>query len=330
MNENEKIFFDNSNVLEIHYWLKNNSHKMDALIENRCEHEVLYLIKEIAKTYALSILIETEPTAEGGLRKWFTIVSKEENKKGTITTTIIVALITVLLTTPIAKVSEKLIDKLFEDTEMKEMQKEKLKLEIGKLKEEAIKRNSKIESNNIIKKRKSNFYENLEGYSEIEKVSFLATNENKENIFSEKTIFKNEFKNFILVTDDLSPIEIESANIEIISPVLKKGKYKWMGYFSGEPIIFSMQSTEFKTIVQNGDIEFKNGSSINCFLKIKRQIDNEGIEKIIGYEVIRVNHYFENEKPIETKEGKKHRQTKEAQKNQINLLDDLGLAISEK
>lgn len=103
-----------------------------------------------------------------------------------------------------------------------------------------------------------------------------------------------------------------------------------MGYFSGEPIIFSMQSTEFKTIVQNGDIEFKNGSSINCFLKIKRQIDNEGVEKIIGYEVVRVNHYFENEKPIETKEGKKHRQTKEAQKNQINLLDDLGLAINEK
>lgn len=145
---------------------------MDALIENRCEHEVLYLIKEIAKTYSLSILIETEPTAEGGLRKWFTIVSKDENKKGTITTAIIVALITVLLTTPIAKVTEKLIDKLFEDTEMNDMQKEKLKLEIDKLKEEAVKRNSKIEANNIIKKRKSNFYESLEGYSEIEKVSF--------------------------------------------------------------------------------------------------------------------------------------------------------------
>ena len=112
---------------------------MDALIENRCEHEVLYLIKEISKTYGLSILIETEPTSEGGLRKWFTIVSKEENQKGTITTSIIVALVTVLLTTPIAKVSEKLIDKLFEDTEMNEMQKEKLKLEIDKLKEEAVK-----------------------------------------------------------------------------------------------------------------------------------------------------------------------------------------------
>lgn len=137
MDKNEEMYFDNSNVLEVHYWLKNNSHKMNALIENRCEYEVLYLIKEIAKSYSLSIQIETEPTAEGGLRKWFTIVSKEENKKGTITTTIIVALITVILTTPIAKVSEKLIDKLFEDTEMNDMQKEKLRLEIDKLKEEA-------------------------------------------------------------------------------------------------------------------------------------------------------------------------------------------------
>lgn len=329
MDKNEEMYFDNSNVLEVHYWLKNNSHKMNALIENRCEYEVLYLIKEIAKSYSLSIQIETEPTAEGGLRKWFTIVSKEENKKGTITTTIIVALITVILTTPIAKVSEKLIDKLFEDTEMNDMQKEKLRLEIDKLKEEASKRNSKIETSNIIKKRKSNFYETLEGYSKIEKVSFLATNENKENVFLEKMILKNDFKNFILVTDDLPPIEIESANIEIISPVLKKGKYKWMGYFSGDPIIFSMQSSEFKTIVQNGDIEFKNGSSINCFLKIRRKIDNEGAEKIVGYDVIRVNHYFKNEKPIETKEGKQHRQTREAKKNQINLLEDFGLAINE-
>jgi len=320
MNETTEIIAT-GNVLEIHYWLKNNSHSMNATVENKCEYEVLALIKEIANTYSLKINIETEPTAEGGLRKWFTIVSKEENKSATITTAIVVALITMLLTTPITKVTEKLIDKIFEDKELNEMEKEKLRLEIDKMKDEAAKRNSNIESSNSIKKRKSNFYESLDSDPKVEKVSFAVTNKEKENI-SEKVILKNDFKKFILVTDDLEPIVIESAIIEIISPVLKKGKYKWMGYFSGEPIIFNMQSAEFKTLVQNAEINFKNGSSINCVLQIRRKIDSEGLERIVGYDVVVVNHYFENEKPIETKEGKRRRQNKEAEKNQINLFDN--------
>lgn len=308
------------NVLEIHYWLKNKSHIMNAVVENRCEYEVLAMIKEIANIYSLKINIETEPTAEGGLRKWFTIVSKGENKSATITTSIIVALLTVLLTTPITKVTEKLIDKIFEDKELNEMQKEKLKLEIDKLKDEAAKRNSNVETSNSIKKRKSNFYETLDSDPKVEKVSFLVTNKNKESI-SEKVVLKNDFKKFIIVSDDLEPIILESAEIEIISPVLKKGKYKWMGFFKSEPIIFNMQSNEFKTLVQNAEIEFKNGSSINCVLQIRRKIDNEGIEKNTGYDVMFVNHYFDNEKPIETNEGRKRRQIREAEKNQTNLFE---------
>ena len=123
------------------------------------------------------------------------------------------------------------------------------------------------------------------------------------------------------MSDDLEPLEIEKAEIEIISPVLKKGKYKWTGYYKGEVISFNMHSNEFKTLVQSGEIEFKNGSSINCFLKIKRKIDNEGIEKIVGYDVERVHFYFQNEEPIETSEGKQYRRVKEAEKNQTRLFD---------
>lgn len=318
-----------SNVLEIHYWLQDDSHTMDAIIENKCEYEILGIIKEIANIYSLEIKIETEPTAEGGLRKWLTLVSKEENKKGTITTALLVAILTVLLTTPIAKVSEKLIDKLFEDTEMQDLEKEKLKLEIEKLKHEAAGKNREIENNVVIKKRKSNFYEALENYPKITKVSFTPTTENKDKFLPEKTVVKSEFKKFILVSDNLEPIDIESAEIEIISPVLKKGKYKWMGYYNGEIVSFNMQSNEFKTLVQNGEIEFKNGSSINCLLRIRKKIDNDGEEKVIGYDVVRVNHYFENEKPIETSEGRKHRQVREAEKNQINLFDELNRLTNE-
>ena len=138
-----------------------------------------------------------------------------------------------------------------------------------------------------------------------------------------KFVYKKDFKAFILSTDELEPREIEDANIEIISPVLKKGNFKWSGYYQGEPIYFNMKSIEFKNLVQSGKIEFKNGSSINCALIIKTKVDNDGLVKVFGYDVERVNYYFENDKPIETKEGKRHRNKDKSQ--QINLftyLDD--------
>lgn len=90
------------NRLEIHYWLIDGSHLMDANVENKCNYEILGIIKEVAKSFSVDITIETEPLGEGGLRKWLRISRKEEDKKGTITTTIIVAIITALLVSPIS------------------------------------------------------------------------------------------------------------------------------------------------------------------------------------------------------------------------------------
>lgn len=80
-----------------------------------------------------------------------------------------------------------------------------------------------------------------------------------------------------------------------------------------------MKSNEFKTLVQTGKIEFKNGSSINCLLEVRKKINNEGVEQIAGYDIVRVNNYFENDKPIETPEGKQHRQKEEANKQQVKM-----------
>lgn len=306
------------NTLEIHYWFNDKTHAMNAHIQNRCEYEILGIINEIAKILDFEIEIETEPMAEGGLRKWLKVVKKGEKKNATITTAVIVSLLTVTLTTPIAKITEKAFDKLFEDTELNELQKEKLRLEIKKLKSETDSNNENF--NTVLKKKKSNFYENLEKYPKVKSVSYKVSDETKENSTSDIFIERPSFKSFILSTDDLESIELDNTIIEIISPVLKKGKYKWTGYYKEEPISFSMKSIEFKTLVQNGDIEFKNGSSIKCLLRIKRKIDNEGNIILNGFEVLRVNEYFENDKPIETNEGKKHRRTKEAERQQLELF----------
>ena len=319
MNEIETINVDEFNKIEIHYWLQDKSHLMDALVENRCSYEIIGIIRELAKVYDLDIAIETEALGEGGIKRWLKIISKSENKKATISTTVITALISVILITPLSKVSEKLIDKIFEDTELNELQKEKLRQEIEQIE---IDNSIKLLKNPTIRKKKSNLYETLEKYPKVEEISFDIQGNNKEFYNKEKFVERKEFKNFILVSDELEPIKIENANIEIISPVLKKGKYKWSGYYEGEVVFFTMKSTEFKNLVQTGKIEFKNGSSINCGLLIKKKVDNEGIIKTSGYEVFRVNYYFENDKPIETREGKKYKNKKQDNSRQMDLFSD--------
>jgi len=316
----------NGNTLELHYGLIDETHSMDAIVQNKCEYEFLGIIKEIAAIFNAEIIIETEPLAEGGLRRWFKIISKEESKKSTIKIALVVALTTGILITPItssiSKMTEIFIERIFEDKEIKKLEKEKLKLEIEKLK-----RDSKINAeilgkNNTIKKRRSNFYEALDKYCKVKMISLIIEDESKKIMIKEEKIDRVNFKEFILVSDDLEPQEIDGAVIEIISPVLKRGNYKWMGIYKGEAIHFNMASKEFKTLVQTGKVEFKNGTSINCFLQIKKKVDNDAREKITAYDVVRVNHYFENETPIETPEGKRHRQKKEGEKNQLKMFDE--------
>lgn len=326
MDKENSISLIQGNTLELHYWFDDKSHTMDANVQNKCEYDFLGVIKEIATTLNLEIVIETEPLADGGIKRWFKIISKEESKKATIKIALVTALTTSIFITPItttvSTVTEMLIEKIFEDKEIKELEKEKLKLEIEKLKQETQESNVRFNDNNVIKKKKSNFYETLDKYPKINQVSFIVEDENKRQIVPEEIIYRKDFKNFILVSDDIAPIDKENAIIEIISPVLKKGSYKWYGIYDGVSIPFNMKSKEFRTLVQTGKIQFKNGTSINCFLTIRKKIDNEGFEKTVGYDVIRINNYFENDKPIETPEGKNHREKKEADKRQLNLFTD--------
>lgn len=323
MSIENKISIIDGNTIEVHYWFNDNTHLMDAFIQNRCEYELLGILKEISNTFKVEITVETEPLINGGLRRWFKLASKEENKKATITTAIVTALLTTILVTPlstaITKLTEKSIEKIFEDPEFKDLEKQKLKFEIEKLKQETGYNIQTLDRNNVIKKKKSNFYDSLDKYQKVDKVTFILADNNKKPI-EEKTVPRATFKEFILVTDELEAEDYDDIVIEIISPVLKKGNYKWMGIYKGQPVPFSMKSKEFKELVQNSKVQFKNGTSINCNLTIKKKIDNEGLEKITNIEVNRVNQYFENDKPIETPEGRTHRKKKEAEKQQLNLF----------
>lgn len=315
----------NANALELHYWFNDKSHTMNAFVQNKCEFEFLGIINEIAATFGTEIIIETEPFGDGGLIRWFKIKTKLDERSSVLKVAIVTALVTTVLVTPlntvITKVTEKLIEKIFEDEEKTNRTDEKEKLELEELKLDVELKRQLLHKNMVISKKKSNFYEVLDKYPKVTQVSIAIQNKDKKRVLEENFVRKEKFKEFILVTDKLEPDYVDNAIIEIISPVLKKGDYKWRGIYNGETVSFTMKSNEFKTLVQTGKIEFKNGSSINCLLKIDKKINNEGIEQISSYTIKRVNNYFENDKPIETPEGKNHRQKRESDESQYGMFD---------
>lgn len=295
-------------TVEFHYWLgRNDTHTMDAFVQNKCEHEILASIKVLAAALDLVITVETEPLGNGSLKRIWKIISTQEEKKALVTTAVITAFLTTLFTAPMTKLSEKAIEKLFEDTEVKQLDKDRLRLEVNKLRREASETPPNAEKQILLKKRASNFYEQLEKEKNVEGVTIFSSDSTGAKILFKRRVPRSAFSQFILADDTLPSLFIEHAVIEIVAPVLKKGKYKWLGIYGDATIHFSMKSSEFKELVQGGQVEFKNGSSIDCVLEVKRKIGSDGEEKIAGYEVLVVNRYFDNDVPIETIEGRKRR-----------------------
>ena len=312
------------NTIELHYWFNDDSHTMNAIVFNKCEYEFLGIVKEIAQKLKIELDIETEPLQEGGLRSWFKFSSKDKN---TLKVGVMLFLVTNVLGTPLTttidELTRKAIQSVFESEEVKLLKEQKqiaeLKYDIAKIEAETEKLTQSIDDN-IVKKKRSNYYESLSTCNKINKVSVSITDSIKSNFYYQKEVNKNEFSNYIMTSDDTESDNDENAIIEIISPVLKKGKYKWTGIYNGDAITFKMKSNEFKTLVQTGQIQFKNGSSIDCHLVTNKKINAEGEVYISSYEVVLVNNYFENDKPIETSEGRRKRQKREAELQQLSLF----------
>lgn len=283
----------NGHTIEIHYWLNNQSHSMDAFVQNKCELELLNIINEIAKKFNSNVVVETEPFGEGGLRRWFNISSFVENNKAIIKTAFVTAFITGVMVTPIntvtSEVMKKFIDRFFEDKELQTLLKERTKEEIQNLRIDTELKTQQLIENKKIYRKRSNFYLALKEYPKTDKITFSIEDRNKKPIHEEMNVYKKDFDDYILFSDELDPEIDKNAVIEIVSPILNKKNFKWKGIYNGVPLSFNMKSSEFKTLVQTGKIQFKNGSKINCVLAIYKKLNSDGEEVITGYDVLSVD-----------------------------------------
>lgn len=292
---------------ELHYYLKDNSHAMNAFVRNKAEKDFLEAVKRIGELLDSELKIETEAYQEGGLKELI----------------LIGFLGTLHYLSP--SINDMITHYATRDTQTKELD-QKIKEETLKnLKLDNQQKQIKIQeqidkklNDKLVQKYISNFYKKIEAYEKVERIGYRSLESNEDEYIVER----KDFKNFIL-HDNKTISEDDDAMIEVISPVLKEGKYNWRGRYKNEKIDFSMADSKFKREVIEGKHRFSNGSLINCHLEMKITFDEFGDEKSRTYRVLQVFGTQELELgELKLREaGKKRKYQKWVEEHQGSLFD---------
>lgn len=326
---------EKSENFQVHYYLLNNSHSMEAAIRNKCESEIIAIFQEICESLGVEITLESTAHLEGGLRDFLKLLGKNKEE-----ITIVLAIATFIMSVlgfvstrfPASNPQKEELDRKLQELsveektltiEEKKLAIEKLKTEINKgdvSKESVEKAAQAIGLSVKIQSRRSNFYKHLFGYEKITAVGFQPLDKNLNATDIEKLVKKTDFYLYILESNSLPVETIEDAKLEIVAPVLKEGNYKWKGIYEGEPISFSMTDEEFKYAVLSKEISFQHGSSITCVLQILRKLDEAGNIVITGYSVPTVIEKIDGTGSYKTPQGKKHKHAKKLKDSQQNLF----------
>lgn len=291
---------------EIHYYLSDNSHSMNAVLRNNAETEFLAIANKIISDLELGITLEAEAWTEGGFCNRFKVVTANSSFQGIMAATAAFTGIAALVITTIPS------DKEFDWNDCMEMKRNMREFPGETPPPGMIKQCAKLMNNNPeISTRKSNYYKALEQERKIGKVGFVGLDKNNNPAVKEITVSRSDFNRFILRTNKLKTEIIEDTYIEIIAPVIQESQAKWKGYYKGQSIGFSMKDREFKARVLRKEISFKNGDAINCVLHIHRELNESGEVIISGYSVDTVLDKIEGHFISQTKSGKKYRREKQ-------------------
>lgn len=297
---------------ELHYYLKENSHAMNAFVRNKAEKDFLEAVKRIGELLDSELQIETEAYQEGGLIEILTFSGFIIDRVLNYLSPSLNDIITHYATRNTQ--SEKL------DNKIKELTIKNLQLDSKKKELEIEEQINKKLDDKLTKKYISNFYKRIDSYDKVEKIGYKSLE--KDGL--EYIVDRKDFKSFIL-HNDITISEDDDAMIEIISPVLKEGKYNWRGRYKNEKIDFSMAASKFKQEVIEGKHKFSNGSLINCHLEIKVTFDELGDEKSRNYRVLQVFGTQELELgELKLREaGQKRNKQKWLNEHQKSLFDDI-------
>lgn len=299
---------------------------MDAVTRNRCEAELLAIFQEVALALGVICDIEAQALAEGGLRevwKWIGANAAQLN------VVLPIVAILVALAPQLHESEEEALSK-----ELSELNIEEKKLQIEKLRRELREADSQEEGKfrdkalKVLKRdpkilvRRSNFYKNLLYSERVESLGFTALDAELLPAAPENIVPNSEFLRFVLNSHSIKSLIIDDAKIEIISPVLREGRYKWKGIYGGKIIGFTMQDSAFQSLVLREAVTFQHGTFLNCVLNIHRKLDEVGEVEVTGYVVTTVISKYDERQTIETSQGRAYKHIKALSELQHDLFSD--------
>lgn len=300
--KDSREYVRDSGEFKVHYHLSGGAHRMDAVVRNRAEGELLALLKEVGAVLGLPVHVETHAYGEGGLIEYLILLFQNEKQIASV-----MAILGPLLAAPFY------FDKIKQSkqqTHLNDLNLKKVKLEIQEKEDAAAERDGKkvkdgknevfafespptpdeiaqaLLTKKKIARRRSNYYEILLIDSKIDAVGF-APSHSKD--FIEVKVPRADFSAFVIARSDLEPQVYERIPLEIVSPVLRSGSIKWRGIFEKNVVSFELQDQTFRSEVASQNVKFQNGTTLICDFEVHQREDDTGEIEIAGYAVTKVH-----------------------------------------
>lgn len=293
-----------SNYIELHYYLEQHGHAMDAKILNKAESEVLKIVDDIADQLKIPIRTNVLPKKEGGLEIFYEFLTHPSTAQ---TAFAIGTPLAIFFGRIVSKVlSDVIANRINTDKEVEELKKENLRLQNEKLAKEisqfdlsemeAPQSQEKLNNlainlaeTNKVKIAKSNFYRKISSESKVIKFSTRVVNSDLEPISEENIVPRSDFKKFIIDEAVVEPSYENNTEVPIVAPVLKDSKAYWRGVIHNKEKTFAMKDKEFQRDVIARKYSFENGSILIADVETKLSIDQDGNLKEKGYSVYNVS-----------------------------------------
>ncbi len=307
---------NNALTIQLRYCFEDeNLHSMNAEVFNECERQFIKVIRSTEKYFEDTLQVKIKPRKEGSLIDIFTVAINNPEIRATALT-----LITIFTT--------KFFDSKFSSAKHKtdetskkleNVQSIKEQIKAGTLNEDDF---DYIASNDKdLRKQKSNFFKSAKKEAEVLKIETTTiTDLDQQPIII--IVERKDFDSFILPETTEKTEETQEAKIYIVAPILIKGRRDaWKGIFENNNIDFKVADKEFLAQVWNKQINFQNGTYINCELKTTTSTNIETEETKISREVENVANYGEDNQPLKIiSHRKKSKSTDTSQ--QLTMFSD--------
>lgn len=283
MQDNES----SSSLFRIHYYLNDGSHALDARIRNQAERAFLDTVQAVSDILGVRVTVKSHAYEKGGLIEGFDIdVVPDFLDQGKVLGGLLLAYFRPIILRILEHFFTTHTEKGQLELDNLRKSNEKLALEIAKLKQGSAEYGGATEAGHeaghintsgvapeigrsfgVLKKR-SNYYALIKKHEALDAVEFSVGDSGG------VLVRRAEFDAYI-VSDSVDVDVDDDAEIEIISPVLIEGKYKWKGIYCGQTIQFSMGDTAFKNEVVVGEYSFSRGFLIQAQLEVKSFYDED-------------------------------------------------------